>query len=174
MAENHEGFRDTAKAHLQKQSEDKNRLVYGIDLGTTYSCISRVDEFDRAVVLHNFEGEATTPSEVSEKFITVGDYLKSITMKVFESDVTNPKADKIIEERFDTLLAEYTFLLSKNHPKETPFEVVFEINNEGILSAHAEVDDIDTIDFALYIGRRLSEQQIALAAQKLKTIVINK
>ena len=43
---------------------DNSRAVYGIDLGTTYSCISQVDKFDQAVVLKNFEGDATTPSAV--------------------------------------------------------------------------------------------------------------
>lgn len=43
---------------------DNSRAVYGIDLGTTYSCISQVDKFDQAVVLRNFEGDATTPSAV--------------------------------------------------------------------------------------------------------------
>jgi molecular chaperone DnaK (HSP70) len=35
---------------------DKTRAVYGIDLGTTYSCIAQVDKFDQAIVLTNFEG----------------------------------------------------------------------------------------------------------------------
>ena len=43
---------------------DKSRAVYGIDLGTTYSCIAQVDQFDQAIVLRNFEGDATTPSVV--------------------------------------------------------------------------------------------------------------
>ena len=43
---------------------DKTRAVYGIDLGTTYSCISQVDKFDQAIVLTNFEGEQVTPSAV--------------------------------------------------------------------------------------------------------------
>ncbi|MBR1880752.1 MAG: Hsp70 family protein [Prevotella sp.] len=43
---------------------DNSRAVYGIDLGTTYSCISQVDKFDQAVVLRNFEGDSTTPSAV--------------------------------------------------------------------------------------------------------------
>src|SRR5215470_16266496 len=38
--------------------------TYGIDLGTTYSCISLVDKTGRPVVLRSAEGEDTTPSVV--------------------------------------------------------------------------------------------------------------
>lgn len=41
-----------------------SKAVYGIDLGTTYSCIAQIDQFDQAVVLRNFEGDSTTPSVV--------------------------------------------------------------------------------------------------------------
>ena len=68
---------------------DKSRAVYGIDLGTTYSCISQVDQFDQAVVLRNFEGDATTPSVVyfeDENTIIVGKEAK--TMLESEPDKT--------------------------------------------------------------------------------------
>jgi molecular chaperone DnaK len=38
--------------------------IYGIDLGTTYSCIAYVDESGRPVVVTNSEGQLTTPSVV--------------------------------------------------------------------------------------------------------------
>jgi molecular chaperone DnaK len=38
--------------------------VFGIDLGTTYSCIAHVDRFGRPEVLGNLDGELTTPSVV--------------------------------------------------------------------------------------------------------------
>lgn len=38
--------------------------VYGIDLGTTYSCIAYVDEFNNPKVIENMDGQFTTPSVV--------------------------------------------------------------------------------------------------------------
>jgi molecular chaperone DnaK len=49
--------------------------VYGIDLGTTHSCIARVDEVGRPTVLRNMEGTDTTPSVVyfeSDENVVVG------------------------------------------------------------------------------------------------------
>lgn len=43
---------------------DTQQKIYGIDLGTTYSCISCVDEYGKPVVIKNFEGDAVTPSVV--------------------------------------------------------------------------------------------------------------
>lgn len=41
-----------------------NNGIFGIDLGTTYSCIAYVDEFGKAVTIRNADGEMTTPSVV--------------------------------------------------------------------------------------------------------------
>jgi molecular chaperone DnaK len=38
--------------------------VLGIDLGTTYSCVAHLGEYDRPVALLNYEGDYTTPSVV--------------------------------------------------------------------------------------------------------------
>ena len=53
--------------------------VFGIDLGTTYSCIAHIDENGKPVVLKNAEGELTTPSVVyfeSQNEVTVGSAAK--------------------------------------------------------------------------------------------------
>jgi molecular chaperone DnaK len=39
-------------------------IIYGIDLGTTYSCIAVINDIGRAEVLGNSEGDLTTPSVV--------------------------------------------------------------------------------------------------------------
>jgi molecular chaperone DnaK len=54
--------------------------TYGIDLGTTYSCIAYVDKTGRPVVLKNADGEETTPSVVffeSPEHVVVGTQAKA-------------------------------------------------------------------------------------------------
>lgn len=51
------------------------KKTLGIDLGTTYSCVAYVDEFEKPVVLKNIDGDLTTPSVAfmeSEDNIIVG------------------------------------------------------------------------------------------------------
>lgn len=53
--------------------------VFGIDLGTTYSCIAYMDSNNKPVVLKNAEGDLTTPSVVyfeSAQDVTVGSVAK--------------------------------------------------------------------------------------------------
>jgi molecular chaperone DnaK len=57
--------------------------VYGIDLGTTYSAIARINDLDHAEVLQNFDGNATTPSVVyfeSTNNVVVGAEAKRVQL----------------------------------------------------------------------------------------------
>ncbi|QIY99073.1 Hsp70 family protein [Streptomyces sp. S1D4-11] len=57
--------------------------VYGIDLGTTYSCVARIDDVGRPTVLRNLEGADTTPSVVyfeSADSAVVGQSAKDATV----------------------------------------------------------------------------------------------
>lgn len=68
---------------------DKTRLVYGIDLGTTYSCVAQVDKFDQAVVLRNFEGDTTTPSvvHIDGDHVVVGKEAKQLSAEEPEKTI---------------------------------------------------------------------------------------
>ncbi len=70
------------------------KRVYGIDLGTTYSCIAYVDEHGRPVVVPNAENETTTPSVVyfeGKDSIVVGNTAKEQAEIVPERCVTTVK-----------------------------------------------------------------------------------
>ena len=83
---------------------DKTRAVYGIDLGTTYSCIAQVDQFDQAVVLRNFEGDSITPSVVyfeDENNVMVGKDAKDMLNSEPEKAVSFIKREMGNDAAFD-------------------------------------------------------------------------
>lgn len=64
--------------------------IYGIDLGTTYSCIAYVDEYGKPIVVQNSENERTTPSVVffdNDKII-VGSVAKE-SAKIYPEQVVS-------------------------------------------------------------------------------------
>lgn len=75
-----------------KMSELKNTgKVFGIDLGTTYSCIAYIDENNKPVVVKNSEGELTTPSVVyfeTKEDVTVGESAKE-SSKMYPDEVVS-------------------------------------------------------------------------------------
>lgn len=55
------------------------KKIFGIDLGTTYSCIAYVEDDGRATIIDNLEGTSTTPSVVffeNEENVAVGQTAK--------------------------------------------------------------------------------------------------
>lgn len=92
------------------------KYVFGIDLGTTYSCIAYVDETGRATVVNNSEGEKTTPSVVnfeSPNQVVVGSVAK-------DSAVIYPK-DTIALVK--TLMGKSDFAIKYNGEDKSPEEV---------------------------------------------------
>src|ERR1035438_3327541 len=66
-----------------------SKHVFGIDLGTTYSCIAYVDDHGKPVVVQNIDNMSTTPSVVhfeSASNIVVGQAAKD-SAKIYPDDV---------------------------------------------------------------------------------------
>ena len=91
-------------------------FVFGIDLGTTYSCISYVDETGRATVVNNSEGTNTTPSVVnfaSPTQVVVGQVAK-------ENAVIDPQNTVSLVK---TLMGKSDFVVNYNGEDKSPEEV---------------------------------------------------
>lgn len=76
--------------------------IFGIDLGTTYSCIAYVDQYGKAMTIRNADGQMTTPSvvyfESNEKQI-VGEEAKSMMVLEPENTVSFIKREMGTEFR---------------------------------------------------------------------------
>ncbi|MFW5936534.1 MAG: Hsp70 family protein [Desulfosalsimonas sp.] len=70
--------------------DKQGKRIFGIDLGTTYSSISYVDEFGKAVIIPNAENERVTPSVVffDGDSIVVGDVAKE-SAKLYPNEVVS-------------------------------------------------------------------------------------
>ena len=92
------------------------KYIFGIDLGTTYSCIAYVDETGRATVVNNQEGTNTTPSVVnfaSSSQIVVGQVAK-------ENAVIDPQNTVALVK---TLMGKSNFAINYNGEDKSPEEV---------------------------------------------------
>lgn len=109
------------------------KYVYGIDLGTTYSCISYVDESGRANVIKNLEGTNTTPSVVnfaSPNQVVVGQVAK-------ESAVIDPNNTVSLVK---TLIGKSSFAINYNGEDKSPEEVSAYILRKLAEDAAKEID----------------------------------
>jgi molecular chaperone DnaK (HSP70) len=109
------------------------KYVYGIDLGTTYSCIAYVDESGRANVIKNLEGTNTTPSVVnfaSSNQVVVGQVAK-------ENAVIDPKNTVSLVK---TLMGKSNFAINYNGEDKSPEEVSAYILRKLAEDAEKEID----------------------------------
>ena len=92
-----------------------SKYVYGIDLGTTYSCIARVDDTARAEVIKNNEGDNITPSVVAFEGdnVIVGNDAKA-------EAVLNPETTVMLVK---TLMGKSDFAINYNGEDKTPEEI---------------------------------------------------
>lgn len=93
-----------------------SKFIFGIDLGTTYSCIAYVDETGRATVVNNQEGTNTTPSVVnfaSPTQVVVGQVAK-------ENAVIDPHNTVSLVK---TLMGNSNYAINYNGEDKSPEEV---------------------------------------------------
>lgn len=112
---------------------------------------------------------SSLPIKAVETFRTSVDNQRSVSMKVFESDFTDEQADAVIEDKYAVLLDDKALQITKDYQAGTPINVVFELDNEGILSVHAEVE-ADTLDFTLRITGVRDDKELASLIDKMSTI----
>lgn len=124
------------------------KYVYGIDLGTTYSCIAYVDETGRANVIKNLEGTDTTPSVVnfaSPNQVVVGQVAK-------EDAVIDPNNTVSLVK---TLMGKSNFAINYNGEDKSPEEVsayiLRKLAEDAAKAIDAEVKDV-VITCPAYFG----------------------
>ena len=92
-----------------------SKYVFGIDLGTTYSCIARVDDTARAEVIKNNDGDNITPSVVAFEGdnVIVGADAKA-------EAVLNPETTVMLVK---TLMGKTDFAINYEGEDKTPEEI---------------------------------------------------
>ena len=92
-----------------------SKYVFGIDLGTTYFCIARVDDTARAEVIKNNDGDNITPSVVAFEGdnVIVGADAKA-------EAVLNPETTVMLVK---TLMGKTDFAINYNGEDKTPEEI---------------------------------------------------
>ena len=122
--------------------------------------------------VHNMVFANTSlPCRVCHTFYTTEDKQLRVNVSVYESDFTDANKDTVIEDKYATLLESHVLLLTKGWPEKTGIKVVFDIDNEGILHVHAEVEK-DILDFELRIAGVKDEKELAESIKKISNTVL--
>lgn len=143
--------------------------VFGIDLGTTYSCISYIDEYGKSVVLKNSDGDHTTPSVVmieSKDNIIVGmEAKRSIEM---EPDRTVQFIKRKMGKEKDTVVLNGTTYHAPEISSLLLKKLVNDANDElrqtGVLKDEESIKDV-VITCPAYFG--MNERQATKTAGEL-------
>lgn len=143
--------------------------VFGIDLGTTYSCIAYIDEYGKPVVLKNSDGDHTTPSVVmveSANNIIVGKEAKNSVE--LEADKTVQFIKRKMGKEKDTVVLNGTTYTAPEISAYILKKLVADANEElrqtGVLKDGETVKDV-VITCPAYFG--MNEKQATKDAGEL-------
>ena len=146
------------------------KYVFGIDLGTTYSCIAYIDEYGKPVVLKNSEGLNTTPSVVlieSQDSIVVGTEAKRSTDVEPERTISfikrkmGKKDDKVMVDGTEYSAPEISAYILKKLVKDANED----LKQNGVLQEGEETRDV-VITCPAYFG--MNERQATKTAGELR------
>ena len=143
--------------------------TFGIDLGTTYSCISYVDQYGKAVVLRNSDGKNTTPSVVfaeSDRNIIVGEEAKRALEAEPDKTVAFIKR-KMGKEDNTVILGGTTYTaqeISGYILKKLVDDANSDLRQEGVLKDGEYIKDV-VITCPAYFG--MNEKNATMEAGKL-------
>lgn len=165
-----EAYSQAVRDYEEGERDEKPKPITG-DRTTVVNVTSKTygTDINGGKVKNLIFANTQLPCSVKDTFTTIVDNQSYVPMKVFESDFTDSKADDIVEESQCMLVDDHKLVLTKQWPKQTPIEVVFAIDNEGILSCQAKVAD-DVLDFTLKITGVKSSEELNLS----KSIIASK
>ena len=153
----------------KKGTENKMSYVFGIDLGTTYSCIAYIDEYGKPVVLKNCDGDHTTPSVVyveSSENIIVGNEAKR-SLEVEPDKTVQFIKRKMGKENDKVTLNEIVYSapeISAYILKKLVFDANEELKQTGVIKEGEEIKDV-VITCPAYFG--MNERQATKIAGEL-------
>ncbi len=145
------------------------KRVFGIDLGTTYSCIAYMDDYGKPVVLKNSDGDHTTPSvvlvESADNVIVGSEAKRSIEM---ESDKTVQFIKRKMGREKDKVTLNGTTYsapeISAYILKKLVADANAELLQNGVIAPGQEVRDV-VITCPAYFG--MNERQATRTAGEL-------
>ena len=125
-----------------------SKRVYGIDLGTTYSCIAYVDEHGKATVVPNAEGQLTTPSVVyfeSADNVVVGNTAKEVAV------IHRDRVVSTIKRQMGNPTYEFTVDGKSYRPEEISAHILRKLVKDAAAVTGDEIKDV-VITCPAYFG----------------------
>ena len=161
VQEYEEGERDEKPAPLRG---DRTRVVnvtsktYGTDM---------IGGKVKNIIFSN----TTLPVRRSARFGTSLDNQPEVSVQLIESDFIEKDGDVVDVKYCDIIVPDAILPLTKNWPKGTPIEVVFDINNEGLLKVEAYVDK-DRIEYEIKLQGVKNEQEMEDSKRKVDKVFV--
>lgn len=167
-----ESFANAWKGYEEGEVDEAPKFLEGSTRTRIINVTSKTYGTDASQKVRNLIFANTAlPVKSVETFYTGAENQKKVPMKVFESDVTDPEEDAIIEENAAVMLEDRYLELKGNYPAETPVLVTFEIDSEGMLSVHAAVGN-EVLEFQLRISGVRDGKELAQTAAKLAQLTV--